>query len=363
MDTQQSDGVAVKQSADAKRTPSPDQAAIEEGVTNTQIPFISHSSDEDNDSALGDDESVASSSISLTDSIFEYRALHGRTYQVSKSTEYWGPNDEEQNEGLDLAHALITMLMGDQLFEAPLERTPAKILDVGTGTGIWALDVADTHPGASIVGTDISPIQPNWVPPNCSFYIEDAQLNWTFEAASFDFIHIRAMYGSIDDWGRLYRQAYDALEPGGWIENFEFTIQLHSDAPHVRDDPDHIFKRWAAVFYEAADRLNRTLRIGNNGTIRRLLHEAGFENVTQKYYQVPVGGWSSDPTYRKIGLYNLAFMEQSLEGFALFLLRDIMKWEYERVQLFLMEMRSEIRNTKIRPFYLMTNAFARKPVG
>lgn len=246
------------------------------------------------------------------------------------------------------------MLLGDRLFEAPLASPPTKVLDVGTGTGIWAIDMADSYPAASIIGTDISPIQPTWVPPNCNFYIEDAQLDWTFEHASFDFVHIRALYGSINDWGRLYGQVYDALVPGGWIEDFEFTIHLHSDAPHVRDNPQHIFKRWAALFYEAADRLNRTLRIGNNGTIRRLLQEAGFQDVQQKYYQVPVGGWSSDPLYRKIGLYNLAFMEQSLEGFALFLLQEIMGWKYEQVQLFLMEMRSEIRNTKIRPFYLMS---------
>jgi SAM-dependent methyltransferase len=255
--------------------------------------------------------------------------------------------------GLDIAHQFITMLLGDRLFEAPLAKTPAKVLDVGTGTGIWAIDIADEYPSSTIIGTDISPIQPLWVPPNCSFHIEDAQLDWTYAHASFDFVHIRAMYGSISDWPKLYRQAYDALMPHGWIENFEFTIHLHSDAAEVREDPDHIFKRWAEVFYEAGDRMNRTLRIGNNSTIKGLLREAGFEDVVQKYYQVPVGGWSSDPVYRQIGLFNLAFMNESLEGFALFLLREIMGWEYERVQVFVAEMRSEIRNTKIRPYYLL----------
>ncbi|KAJ3494247.1 hypothetical protein NLG97_g4200 [Lecanicillium saksenae] len=100
----------------------------DESVTNTQIPYHVPNAYDDNDSALGDDASIASSSVSLTESIYEHRALHGRTYQVSKTTEYWGPNDEEQNEGLDLAHALITMLLGDRLFEAPLEKAPSRTL-------------------------------------------------------------------------------------------------------------------------------------------------------------------------------------------------------------------------------------------
>jgi methylase of polypeptide subunit release factors len=33
------------------------------------------------------------------------------------------------------------------------------VLDIGTGTGIWAIDFADEHPEAEVIGTDLSPIQ------------------------------------------------------------------------------------------------------------------------------------------------------------------------------------------------------------
>jgi ubiquinone/menaquinone biosynthesis C-methylase UbiE len=287
----------------------------------------------------------------LSESIFSYRSLWGRRYQNSSTTEYWGPNDDTQNNGLDIAHHFITMLLGNRLFEAPIPEHSARILDVGTGTGVWAIDVADTYPSAEIFGTDISPIQPSWVPPNCSFHIEDAQLEWTYTPSSFDFVHVRALYGSIKDWPALYREAHLVLKPGGWIENFEFNIRLHSDIPEIRDDPDHIFKRWANVFIEAGERMGRSLRIGMNGLMARYMQDCGFVNIVQKSYQVPVGSWSSDPTYQKIGLYNLAFMDESLEGFALFMLREIMGWEYTRVQVFVAEMRNAIRNAKIRPYY------------
>ncbi len=76
------------------------------------------------------------------------------------------------------------------------------MLDVGTGTGIWAIDFADEHPESEVIGTDLSPIQPSFVPPNLRFEIDDVEDEWIFKN-KFDFIHCRMLTGSIADWPRV----------------------------------------------------------------------------------------------------------------------------------------------------------------
>ena len=80
-----------------------------------------------------------SSTNSLSESIYKYRVFHGRTYNASKTSEYWAPNDEQQNEGLDMWHNSLLMMMDNKLFLAPIGDNVQRVLDVGTGTGIWAM--------------------------------------------------------------------------------------------------------------------------------------------------------------------------------------------------------------------------------
>lgn len=63
-------------------------------------------------------------------------------------------------------HEIMRSLLDDDLHRAPVGKSPQHILDVGTGTGIWAVDAADLYQTATVTGTDLSPIQPHWVPSN-----------------------------------------------------------------------------------------------------------------------------------------------------------------------------------------------------
>jgi methylase of polypeptide subunit release factors len=71
-----------------------------------------------------------------------------------------------EQDRLDLLHHLFLMMLDGKLYMSPTVTPPERVLDLGTGTGIWALDYGDENPGSEVIGTDLSPIQPSWVPPN-----------------------------------------------------------------------------------------------------------------------------------------------------------------------------------------------------
>lgn len=71
--------------------------------------------------------------------------------------------------------------------------------------------VADMYPNAQFHGMDLSPIQPDWVPENVLFVVDDIEheAGWTYPENSFDYIHIRHTCHSIKNraelWSRVYK--------------------------------------------------------------------------------------------------------------------------------------------------------------
>lgn len=54
---------------------------------------------------------------------------------------------------------------------------------------------ASQYPGAVVVGNDLSPIQPAWVPPNVDFFVDDYESDWLEKMNAYDFIHSRNLAG------------------------------------------------------------------------------------------------------------------------------------------------------------------------
>ena len=190
---------------------------------------------------------------------------------------------------------MLTLLLQNRLYLAPIDPTTTRnVLDLGCGTGIWAIDYADAHPTAEVTGIDLSPIQPAWTPPNCHFVIDDIEDDWAYPANHFDFIHIRCLMGAIKDWPALYRQAYDRMLPGGWIQHLDMSIMFTSDDGSVRGE--HIMPQWSQTFIDCGEQIGKTFLITSRAS--SLMREAGFEAVEEQWFKMPVGSWPKNKVSR-----------------------------------------------------------------
>jgi len=244
------------------------------------------------------------------------------------------------------------------LFRAPVGDDVQRILDVGTGTGIWAIDVAEAHPTAEVVGTDLSPIQPSWVPPNVSFQIDDAESDWTFARKSFDLIHIRHLNGGIKDWGRLIRQAFDALKPGGWldIEEYEFTLQ--SDDGTLSDESN--LAKYYRLVNQAADLLGQEFKIASS--LDRFILDAGFDNVHHEEMKLPLGTWPAEKKQKEMGAFFLLTTENAYEAFGMAFFTRTLGMTIPEAQEVITAAKRESRSKKSHTYSTQHLYYAQRPL-
>ncbi|KAJ4322377.1 hypothetical protein N0V84_004848 [Fusarium piperis] len=195
----------------------------------------------------------------------------------------------------DLGHCKYTLLLDNKLHLSPLPKYPRSILDLGTGTGIWAVDMAEVYPSARIIGVDLFPLQTKLVPPNVNFKIDNVETTWRWGESVFDLIHARELTMTIYDWPNLIQEAYRALKPGAYFEVSGFVPDFRSDDGTLPKDSAYLKEpiRW-----------------------KRYLEEAGFDDVTERSLKLPMGPWPRDPHLQKIGNFELLnWREQTMNTF------------------------------------------------
>jgi hypothetical protein len=60
-------------------------------------------------------------------------------------------------------------------------------------------------------------------------------------------------------------------------------------------------------------------------TMKLDIEKAGFINVVEQVFKVPLGGWAADPKLRELGLWALLAFDTGLEGYALAMLTRVMR--------------------------------------
>jgi SAM-dependent methyltransferase len=307
---------------------------------------LDNADDGDGDSAYSSEADSAYTG-SVTSSIFNYQYENGRRYHAYREGQYVLPNDDQEQERLDLQHHIWRLLLGGRLHAAPLPKPDTspvlRILDLGTGTGIWAIDMADEFPSATVMGVDLSPIQPEWVPNNCRFHVDDYEDQWTYRPdEKFDYIHGRALSGTSADWPRFYRQALENLKPGAWMEMQEYDAWIFSDDDSFDRAP--WTKEWVEKLDVASKAYGKQINVANQQ--RQWMIDAGFQDVKEEVYRIPIGPWAKDPTLKELGRYELIHMQMSVDSHTPALLTRVLNYSSDQVKVLMEGVKREFRDQR-----------------
>ncbi|KAI9894484.1 MAG: hypothetical protein M1814_003242 [Vezdaea aestivalis] len=298
-------------------------------------------------------------STSITSSVTNYMFENGRRYHGYKGGRYMIPNDEMEMDREDMKHHISMLMLEGRLHLAPIPKLPQRILDVGTGTGIWAIQIADIYPSAEVIATDLSPIQPTWVPPNLKFEIDDAEAEWLYDANSLDLVHLRYMAHAIRKWPILFEQAQRALQPGGWIEIVDWHfIPASYDNSLPKDSQIQAFYD---VMADAARKVGLDFGIAHK--LRGMIEEAGFANVREEIFDLPMGPWPKDPRLKEIGMFQQIQVTEGLSGIAMGLLTRVLGWTTQEVEVWLVGVRNEMRDRSVHSFWKMHVVYGQKAQG
>ncbi|KAL8645295.1 MAG: hypothetical protein Q9210_006783 [Variospora velana] len=289
-------------------------------------------------------------SLSLSGSAFEQIIENDRAYA---NDSYLMPCDEREQTRLAITHQCFTSILNDQLSFQSIPRGTKRILDVGTGTGDWAIAVAERFPNAEIVATDIACFQPtDIVPPNVFFEIDDAQEEWTFTDL-FDFIHIRALSGAFRDWSTIYEEAFKHLQPNGILEVADFGF-----ARTAESIPDSYVSIYNGACVTAANQGG--IALGLEHMKRPVLEEAGFSVAKSRTFDVPLGTWMPDARKKVAGKMALISTLEGLEATSLRLLTRHTGWKAEDVRDVCGKVQEELMRPGVRPSIPCQFTVARK---
>jgi SAM-dependent methyltransferase len=208
----------------------------------------------------------------------------GRTTVMTGESHYVLPNDLHEANRLDLQHLALREYFGTIIF-APIT-APKRVLDMASGTGRWAMEVAQQFPEAQVLGVDIAVPQAEYLakadppPANYTFQQGNALEPLPFPDGAFDYVHMRFMFSAVpfERWPSVVRELVRVTAPGGWIELVEAAYPKDGGAALAR------MEGWSKQMMSA-----RGVDLDAGSQIGTFLREAGIPTVTERRDGLPMG--------------------------------------------------------------------------
>ncbi|KAL4779876.1 hypothetical protein BJX76DRAFT_361368 [Aspergillus varians] len=206
---------------------------------------------------------------------------------------YWLKPDDEERVRPNNQHRLLIHVIENKILQAPIDpSTITRIVDVGTGTGIW-LDALATYldpiPVATgqrrqYTGLDMSPANfPASHPENFHYSIYNILHPVPEELKEkYDLVHVRLLVSALSkgDANRAVGNLAQLLRPGGWTQWDELDGDSWAGrvpSPHVRE------------INELVRQYMETKGMELNRSAKMILQENGKPNVEEEVQRLEKG--------------------------------------------------------------------------
>jgi hypothetical protein len=144
------------------------------------------------------------------------------------------------------------------------------------------------------------------------FEVDDITKDWASHTL-YDFVHIRLLWGVIDDWTKVYAESFRYaslvapwfvaqhrcrhMKSGGYLQFADIDFTPRCDDGTMPKDT--IWRKWERTAHTFREISHRRFFVVQE--TKQEMKDAGFVDIVEKRYKLPIGGWSSDLKYREIG--------------------------------------------------------------
>jgi hypothetical protein len=152
------------------------------------------------------------------------------------------------------------------------------------------------------------------------------------------------------------------MKPGGWMELQEIHHYPHNARTGEAIQPyDHPIAQYWAYINEGLTALGVDFFAAAGGKLAAKMEAAGFVNVTERIFHVPLGTWPKNQVLKTVGLYWRTILNDGIQAIALGPMSRGMGWSREQIEVFLVSVRRAYSDNTALLYMPMHIVYGQKP--